>query len=234
MANRAAFILVLAFLVFLVLYITYEFGRYNGSYDRLAVSQLLSERDVQIEHLEASNREARTKLEELKTIEIGRPKEETELARNIAELQAQVARLSQELTFYKGVMAKAPAELGVRLGEVRVEQGRRPNLYIVHVALLRTGRPDDDVQGILTLHLDSETGKVADLTDLTGGKQKDVPFNFKYYKNIDQPVTIPDGFKPLHLGVDVHSVEKDVPPLAQTYGWTDIGGGPATPPVSHR
>jgi hypothetical protein len=233
-ANRVALLLVLAFFAFLVLYITYEFGRYNGSYDRLAVSQLLSERDVQIERLEAANRQARTQLEELKTIDLGRPAEEGKLKSNIEELQTQIARMSQELIFYRGVMAKPPTELGVRLGEVHIEKGRRPGLYMVHVALLRTGRPDDTVQGTLTLHIDSDKGKVADLSDLTGGRKKDLPYNLKYYANIDQEVSIPGDFKPLHLGVDVHSVEKDVPPLAQTYVWAEIGGEPATPPVPHR
>jgi hypothetical protein len=233
-ANRVAFLLVLAFFAFLGLYLTYEFGRYNGSYDRLAVSQLLSERDVRIEHLEAANREARTKVEELKTIDLGRPKEESELQRNIIELQTQVARLSQELTFYKGVMAKAPNELGVRLGEVHIEKGKRPGVYVVHVALLRTGRPDNTVQGTLTLHIDSDKGKVMDLSDLTGGKKKELPYDFRYYANIPQEVTIPADFKPLHLGVDIQASEKDAPPLAQTYVWGEIGGDTATPPPSRR
>jgi hypothetical protein len=219
-ANRIAFYMVLAFFGFLVLYITHELGRYDGSYDRLAVSQQLSERDVQIEHLEAGNRQLRTELAQFKTKELGSQKEHQEVQRSIGELQAQVARMSQELAFYRGVMAKAPTELGVRLGEVHISKGRRPGTFTVLIALLRTGRPDDNVAGTLTLHVDSDKGKVLDLSDLTGGKKKDLPYNFRYYANVPQEVTIPSDFKPLHLGVDIHSSEKDVPPLAQTFPWS--------------
>jgi hypothetical protein len=218
--SRAVLYLVLLFFGSLVLYVTYEFGRYNGSYDRLVVSQQRSELDVQIERLQAANRQLRTQLAELDTIRIGHQREQAEVARTIGDLQAQVARESQELAFYRGVMAKAPTELGVRLGEVHIARGKKPNLYVVHVPLLRTGRPDNTVQGTLTLHVDSDQGKVLDLTDLTDGKKKDLPYNFRYYANIDQEITLPDGFKPLHLGVDIRSVEKDAPPLAQTFVWS--------------
>lgn len=218
-ANRIALYSVLAFFGFLVLYITHEVGRYNGSYDRLAVSQQLTERDVQIEHLESSNRQLRTQLAELDTIKVGRQREQAEVSRTIGDLQAQVARMSQELAFYRGVMAKAPTELGVRLGEVHISHGRRPGLYVVHIPLLRTGRPDNNVQGTITVHVDSDRGKVIDLAELTGGRQKEIPYDFRFYKNIDQEVALPDDFKPHHLSLDVHSNQKDAPPLAQTYLW---------------
>ena len=53
-------------------YIVYELGRYDASYDRLAVAQGRTELQVQIERLEKSNRELRVHLAELDTMRIGR------------------------------------------------------------------------------------------------------------------------------------------------------------------
>jgi hypothetical protein len=221
-ANRIVLYVVLTFFAFLVLYVVYELGRYNGSYDHLAVSQERSEYEAQIERLEAANRQLRTQLAELDTIKVGHQREQAEVARTIGDLQAQVARESQELAFYRGVMAKAPIELGVRLGEVRVTRSKRPGSFIVHVSLLRSGRPDNTVSGTLTLHVDSDAGTVMDLQQLTGGKLKDLPFDFRYYKTIDQEVILPDGFKPQHLGIDLRSSQRDAPPLTQTMVWNVV------------
>src|ERR1700682_6596597 len=97
-----------------VLYVVYELGRYNAGYDRQAVAQQRTELEVQIEHLEKANRELRTRFAELDTIRMGRAREQAEVARTMGDLQAQVARLSQELAFYRGVVAQGAATAGVR------------------------------------------------------------------------------------------------------------------------
>ncbi len=88
------------------LYVVYELGRYNAGYDRQAVAQQRTELEVQIEHLEKADRELRTQLAEADTITAGRAHEQAEVARTIGDLQAQVARQSQELAFYRGVVAQ--------------------------------------------------------------------------------------------------------------------------------
>jgi len=221
--NRIASLTVALFFAFLVFYVTYELGRYNGSYDHLAVSQERTELEVQIERLESTNRQLRTQLAEFETFKVGREREQAEVERTIGDLQGQVARESQQLAFYKSIMQKAaPVELGVRLGEVRVSHSSRTGGFIVHVSLLRSGRPDNLVSGTLTLKVDGESGTVVDLAELTGGKDRELPFEFQYYKNFDQPVTLPQGFKPLHLGIDIRSAKGDAPPLTQTVLWNVV------------
>ena len=216
---------VVAALALMLLYVTYELGRYNAGYDRLAVAQERTELEVAIERLEKSNRELRTQLAELETIRVGHAREQAEVSRTIGDLQAQVARESQELAFYRGVVAQGASELGVKVGQVRISP-RKPGAFTIHLALERSGRPDNSVAGSLDLHVDGESGKVLDLPALTGGKQRELPFNFRYFQNFDQEVTIPAGFKPQHLVVEVTSNRKDVAPLAQTFLWDVAGAAP--------
>lgn len=219
-ANRIVLYVVLGFFALLVFYVVYEFGQYNGGYDRLTVSRDRAELEVQIDRLQASNRQLRTQVAELDTIRLGHAREQAELARTIGDLQSQVARESQQLAFYRGLMAKAPNELGVRVGEVRITRSRHSGAYEVHVALLRSGRPDNIVSGTLALHVDGDMGHVLDLPDLTGSSENAIPFSFQYYKNIDEELTLPPSFHPLHLGIDVQSSQKDAPVLHQTVTWS--------------
>jgi hypothetical protein len=206
------------------LYAIYELGRYDAGYDRLAVSQQRTELEVQIERLEKSNHELRTKLAELDTIRIGRAREQAEVARTIGDLQAQVARESQELAFYRGVVSQGAAELGVKIGQVRISPGRKTGQFVLHLALVRSGRPDNLVTGSLGLIVDGGAGSKSDtpldLAALTQGKLHELPFNFRFYQNFDQEILVPPGFKPEHLAVEVHSSRKDVSPLVQTFMWS--------------
>ncbi len=213
-----------ALLGLFALYVIYELGRYNAGYDRLAVTQDRTEKEVQIERLEKTNHELRTKLAELDTIRIGRAREQAEVARTIGDLQAQVARESQELAFYRGVVTQGAAELGVKIGQVRISSGHKAGQFTLHLALVRSGRADNVVTGTVNLVVDGGTGGGSDtpldLAALTRGRQSELPFNFRFYQNFDQDVMLPTGFKPEHLAVEVHSSRKDVSPLVQTFLWT--------------
>src|SRR3982074_899565 len=105
------------------LYVVYELGRYNAGYDRQAVAQQRTELEVQIEHLEKANREMRIRLAEPDAFRVGRSREQAEVARATGDLQAQVARQSQELAFYRGVVAQGAAVLGVQVGQARGSAG---------------------------------------------------------------------------------------------------------------
>jgi Family of unknown function (DUF6776) len=205
------------------LYVVYELGRYNAGYDRQAVAQQRTELEVQIEHLDKDNRELRTKLAELDTIRLGRAHEQADLARSLGDLQAQVARQSQELAFYRGVVAQGAATIGVKIEQLRITAGSKPASYIVHMSLVRSGRADTDASGIVHLSLDGSydgTAKSLDLPALTAGKVHELRYNFRYLENFDQEVTLPLAFKPEQLAVEVQSSRHDLAPLSQTFLWT--------------
>jgi hypothetical protein len=222
--RRIVLISAIALIALFTAYVIYELGRYNAGYDRLAVAQQRTEQEVAIEHLEKTNHELRTKLAELDTIRVGRSREQAEVARTIGDLQAQVARESQELAFYRGVVTQGAAEIGVKIGQVRLSSSHKPGQYVLHMSLLRSGRPDNVVTGTLGLVVDGGSGGQSDapldLPALTGGKLHEIPFNFRFYENFDQEIAVPVGFKPEHLAIEIHSSRKDVAPLVQTFPWS--------------
>lgn len=221
--RRIILIVAVALLALFALYVIYELGRYNAGYDRLSVAQQRTEKEVEIERLEKTNHELRTKLAELDTIRIGRSREQAEVSRTIGDLQAQVARESQDLAFYRGVVTQGTAEIGVKIGQVRISPARTPGQFTLHLALVRSGRADNVVTGIVDLTVDGTSDgsdTPLDLSALTLGRQHERPFNFRFYQNFDQEIVIPPGFKPEHLAVEVHSSRKDVAPLVQTFLWS--------------
>ena len=204
-------------------YVVYELGRYDAGYDRQAVGQQRTELEVKIEHLEAENRGLRTKLAELDTIRLGRAREQAEVARALGDLQAQVAKQSQELAFYRGVVAQGTATVGVKIEDLRITAAPQPNVYVAHLALVRSGRAETLTTGTLLLSVDGElegAAKTLDLAGLTSGRQQSLRYDFRYFQDFDQQLTLPAGFKAAHLIVEVHSNRQGVTPLSQTFLWS--------------
>ena len=220
---RTALLVAAALVGLFGLYVMYELGRYNAGYDRLAVAQQRTALEVRIEHLEKDNRELRTRLAETDTIRAGRAREQAEVARAMGELQAQVARQSQELAFYRGVVAQNANVLGVKIEQLRITPGTRPATFIVHMSLVRSGRADSAASGTVHLSLDGSTDGSArslDLAALTGGRMRELRYDFRYLQNFDQELSVPLAFKPEQLVVEVQSSRHDVAPLSQTFLWT--------------
>lgn len=222
-ALRAALLAAGVVIGVFALYVVYELGRYNAGYDRQAVAQQRTELEVRIEHLEKTNRELRTRLAELDTVGAGRAREQAETARTIGDLQAQAARQSQELAFYRGVVAQGASSLGVKIEQLRITAGQNPATYVVHMSLVRSGRSETPATGSVQLSLDgsaAEGARTLDLATLTAGRQRELRYNFRYLENIDQQLTVPPNFKPERLNVEVSSGRRDVAPLSQTFLWS--------------
>lgn len=206
------------------LYVVYELGRFDAGYDRLAVSQERAEHEVALDRLEKANRELRTKLAELDTIRIGRAREQAEVSRSIGDLQAQVARQAQELAFYRGIVAQSATSTGVKIQQLRITPGEKPGRFKIRMTLTRSVRPEDVVSGTLVLAAEgaSAAGQATSLDSgaLTGGKARELPFNFRYFQNLEPEIALPSGFQPERLTVEVRSSRKGVSPVTQTFPWT--------------
>jgi hypothetical protein len=222
-ARRVLTVVAITLLGLFALYVVYELGRFDAGYDRLAVSQERAEHEVITDRLEKANRELRTRLAELDTIRVGRAREQAEVSRTIGDLQAQVARQTQELAFYRGIVAQSAVSLGVKIQQLRIAPAEKAGRYHVRMTLVRSVRPEDVVIGTLVMAAEgnSSAGQASnlDLGALTGSKLRELPFNFRYFQNFDQEIAIPSGFQPERLTVEVRSSRKGVSPLTQTFPW---------------
>jgi hypothetical protein len=222
-ARRALTVIALTLLAAFALYVVYELGRFDAGYDRLAVSQERAEHGVNVDRLEKANRELRTRLAELDTIRVGRAREQAEVSRTIGDLQQQVARQTQELAFYRGIVAQSAVVPGVKIQQLRIGSGSKPGRYLVRMNVVRSVRPEDVVSGSLALTAegvrDTKAGSL-DLAALTGCKVRELPFTFRYFQNFEQEIAIPAGFAPERLTVEVRSSKKGVSPVTQTFPWS--------------
>lgn len=222
-ARRRWLIVAFVMLGLFALYISYEYGRFDGGYDRLTVSQREAEHEVAVARLDKQNRELRGKLAEFESAEVGHSQERAEIAKTIGDLQAQVAKQAQELAFYEGIVVQGGNAPEVKIQQLRLATTDSPLKFRLRITLVQPVRPDRNVSGIVLVKVEGEReggDAVLDLGALTSGKLTEIPYSFRYFENIDPEITLPEGFSPARVQVEVRSNRKGVSPVNQTLLWS--------------
>jgi uncharacterized FlaG/YvyC family protein len=205
----------------IALYLTYELGRFDGGYDRSTVGQRRRELEVEIERLQKANTELRANVAELETGRTSQQQEREELARTIADLQAQVGRQSQDVAFYRGLVNSTLNTPTIKVQKFQVVPGEGNGKYHLRMVLVQAVRPDNVVSGTVELTVEgTERGQPAKygLARLTGDGRSQLQFSFRYYQDLEQEVALPDGFQPGSVNVEVKSAGRNTP-LSQTFNW---------------
>jgi hypothetical protein len=204
------------------LYMVYELGRLDGGYDVFAARQDRRDGNAQIARLEHSNAVLRQQLADLETTRVSGQQERAELARSIAEQQDKLARLSQDLSFYRGIVANGEAAPGIKIERfdlAPVEDGKR---FRVRFVLMQTSQPEGTVSGTLQILLQgSSSGRPATLPmqAIATDKRRVTSFSFRFFEDIEQLLALPAGFVPADVVVEARVNRAGAMPLRQVFPW---------------
>lgn len=212
-------------------YLTYERGRLDAGYDRAAAAEERQALEGRIAKLESANQSLSARVAELDTLRIGQTQERAELARSIGELQAQSARQTQEIAFYRSILSQGASARGegLELRDVRITPGASAGEYRVQLTLLERTQPEAEAKG--TLHVSvagTQGGKPVTLDEaaLTGGKRHEDAFGFRYFQTLEEDIVLPQGFRPERLTVEAKTGARPsahdaaaAAPLSQSFPW---------------
>lgn len=216
----------LALLGLVGLGVVFELGQYRAGYNVVAAMQERAQLRKTVAQLKSANRSLQGRIIALETANAGHAREDQVVGRTIGDLQARVARQTEELAFYRAVVAEGAPAIGLRVGTVRVSSSKPAGNYLADFSLVRAGKTDGMTTGTVSLTVDGQTalGKPMTLDGqaLDVGGKADVPYDFRYYQDLHQIILLPQGFRPEHLTIKVTSGHKDVPPLTQTFPWSAV------------
>jgi hypothetical protein len=220
--RRALIWLAIALGGLIALYLVYELGRLDGGYDVFAARQDRRDANAEIDRLEHGNALLRQQLADLETARVSGQQERTELARTIGELQDKLARVSQDLSFYKGIVATGDAAPGIKIERfdlAPVDDGKR---FRVRFALMQTAQPEGTISGTLQISLEgSSSGRTATLQmqDIAADHRSVTSFSFRFFEDIEQLLALPPGFVPADIVVEARVNRAGAMPLRQVFPW---------------
>ena len=201
----------------------YAIGRAQATFegraalaDEAGLRAALTAREAEVTRL-------RREVAELDTLKVAQERERQEVSRTIGELQAEVARQSQQLEFLRGVVGRAGPAAEVTIRQVRVIASAAPGRYRLRIALAQPVRPDRTVAGSVRVGVEGQRGGRTvrlDLREVTAQRVAQLPYRFQYFENIEVEIVLPNGFSPERVVVDVRPAGRNVPPAAQTVLWS--------------
>src|SRR6266849_2490868 len=186
--RRAALLALAVVLAVVLLYAAFEVGRYDAGYRvvdsvRGALSasgrirNLEAENDRQREQLEAADVARRVDREGYKLVQ-----------QSLGDMQSQIARLNQDLSFYRGLV-QPDSVIHVKVQQMQIV----PESVVAGSAAIT-------VDGLLR-------GKPSSLSfgQVAPNRRVSLAYSFRYFQDYDEPIQLPQGFEPTRVGVEIRS-----------------------------
>lgn len=220
--RRRSLLIAAAIGAVLSLYLMYEWGRFEGGYSKFAEIQRRRELAARVEALEQENEKLRVAVAAAELARNVDGKAYAEVEKNLADLQGQVLKAREELTFYRGIVSPEDGIGGLRIQRFQVLPGGADQHYRLRIVLAQSMRQDAVVSGAVSVQIegvrDNRPVQLA-LGEAGTGTRADsqLPFKFRYFQNLEHDIVLPDGFEPRAVNVEVRSAR--LAPVRESYPW---------------
>ncbi len=144
-----------------------------------------------------------------------------EIDERLRSLQSAVHGLEEEVAFYRGIVA-ADGEKGIRVESLAVSSDGRERGFRFQLVLTRGGKSDKVTEGSVSLSVSGRhEGKPRRLAfqDLSAAGADALEFSFKYFQRLQGHLTLPAGFVPERVYVQVNTPEEDSTGLERYFDW---------------
>src|SRR5580700_2634926 len=181
-----------------LLYAAFELGRYDAGFrvvDSVRGALIASAR---IRSLEAANEKQRSLLEAAEVARSVDRESYKQVERSLADMQSQIARLNQDLSFYRGLV-QPDSLIHVKVQQMQIVPDGPPGQFRLKFVLMQTGKPDKVVAGNAAISIDGlSRGKPSSLTfaQVAPNRRVSLAYSFRYFQDYDEPIQLPQGFEP--------------------------------------
>jgi hypothetical protein len=223
--RRAALWTGAVLLTLAVLYAVFEFGRYYAGFNVLDSFRGAMSASARIRDLEADNKRQRIALEAADVARRVDREGYKQVERSLGDMQSQIARLNQDLSFYRGLV-QPDSLIHVKVQQMQILPDAAAGQYHLKFVLMQTGKPDSVVAGSAALTIDGlQRGKPASLNfaQVSSSRRPSLAYSFRYFQDYDELVQLPSGFEPTRVGIEIHSGRDTSRGFRQAFVWKAQG-----------
>lgn len=215
----------------------YQLGRATAELDEInlaSLERLHSANQTTIEQLEAELIEA--------NLSRGIQEEAAQaLKQDIRVLKDELAALTEEVTFYKSLMAPSSLAKGLQIADFELTALEESGRYRFHLLLTQMETRRDWVQGEADLEVEGrmtgtgqagtdgsdsatvDVSRVLPLTEIGEDDSYPLKFRFRYFQDLSGTISLPRGFEPERIVVRAGKRGASTQPLSRTFDWTVAG-----------
>lgn len=207
-----------------LLYLSYEFGRYQAGFKVLDVRRASAERERliadQVSQIEVLERQVAI-LETAREVD-----RETyaQVEANLEQLEEQIQTQEQQLAFYQGIVSPEDGASGLRIQSFAVEPGDADRAFTIHLMLVQAIVHSQKVAGSVDLGVVGrrEGGERVTLDLPALGVRNAAAaarYDFRYFQALDFDVALPAGLIPESVEVEVRPEQPSGSAIAESYSW---------------
>lgn len=220
--RRRAFVIGSVIAMVALLVGVYELGRYRSGYNKFAELQHRRELAATIDKLEKENEQLRQAVAAAELAREVDRKAYSDVEKNLADLQAQVLKHREELTFYRGIVSPEDGIGGLRIQRFQVLPGGADQHYRLRLVLVQSMRQDAVVSGSVKVDIEGvQENKPVQLglADVRSERSGDanLAFRFRYFQNLEEDIVLPQGFEPRSVTIEVRTAK--LSPVRESYPW---------------
>jgi hypothetical protein len=222
--RRAWFLGSIGVLAALLLYAMFELGRYDAGYRVVDTVRGAWASSARARQLEAENARLRN---ELTAADVGRRIDREsykQVQSSVGDMQSQIARLTQDLSFYRGLV-QPDSLVHVKVQQMQIVPATAGR-YQLKFVLMQTGKPDNTVSGTLSIAIQGLTaGKPQTLkfADVSVDRHAGLAYSFRYFEDYDAAVQLPPTFEPTRIDLELFTGRDSTHGFRQAFVWKAQG-----------
>ena len=209
----------------LVVYAIFEAGRYEAGFRVIDSVRGALASSSRIRALEAENSRLRTQLE---AADVGRRVDQEgykQVQRSLGDMQSQIARLNQDLSFYRGLV-QPDSLVHVKVQQMQIVPEPAEGQFRLKFVLMQTGKPDKEVSGSSSIVIDGLQGgrpQSLKFAEISPNRRESLAYSFRYFEDFDELVRLPKAFAPTRIGVEIHTGRDQSRGFRQAFAWKAQG-----------
>ncbi len=149
-----------------------------------------------IRALEADNARQRTQLEAADVARRVDREGYKQVERSLGDMQSQIARLNQDLSFYRGLV-QPESLIHVKVQQMQIVPEAAGQFRLKFV-LMQTGKPDEVVAGNAAIVVDGLLGgkpRTLSFAELSPDRRVSLAYSFRYFQDYDETHAIAGGIR---------------------------------------
>jgi len=198
----------------------FEYGRYRAGFDGVAaqMDEIRQARQASLlENKISELREQKAILERASQIDKEAYKQ---LDSEMGGLRDEILELNKELAFYRGIVTPQGDSGALRLQRFDVTPSGAPKGFHYQLVLTQVITSNGTTSGSVHLSVEgiaSGAPKTLSLGEIADGKFKELSFRFKYFQELAGDITLPAGFKPKRVVINVTA--RNGEKVQKSYDW---------------
>ncbi|HEY9183300.1 MAG TPA: DUF6776 family protein [Gammaproteobacteria bacterium] len=210
------------------LYLAFELGRYRSGYSIMDTRRERDDLEQRLKEEQAASDELRRQLAIAETAgEIDR-ETYSEIKSSLSDLEAKIQAQEEELVFYRGIVSPQDGVPGLRIQSLEVLPGDGEGRYLLRLLLVQAIVHSRRVSGAVKLRLEGiQDGQTTsfDIAELAEpGESYDMAYEFRYFQGLETELSLPAGFEPQRVLVEIWPNEARAERINQTFEWPQVAG----------